>query len=93
LGRDILVVVALPQFLQPDAQALHVLNRLMAWDVIHFGMTPALCQLPERKVLREFCICIQLYYFFHNNLFSTLSKYQMTRRRGDALTRQMMIKE
>ena len=65
LTKDILVVVPLAQFFQPDAQALHVLNRLMTGDVIHFGMTPASGELPERKVLGEFCITIQLYYLFH----------------------------
>ena len=72
LGRDILVVVSLPQFLQPHAEALHVRNRLVTWDVIHFGMAPALCKLPEHKVLREFCITIQLYYF-HKSKFKCYS--------------------
>ena len=65
ISHPIPLIIPLAQFFQPPTQSLQISNRLMAWDVIHFGMTPALCKLPEHKVLREFCITIQLNDFFH----------------------------
>jgi len=56
------------QCFQPFAEVSEICNRLMTGDVIHFGMTTASGELPERKVLGEFCITIQLNYLFHFSL-------------------------
>ena len=49
---------SLAQHFKPSAKAFEVRNRLMAWDIIHFWVRITLCELPERKVLGEFCITV-----------------------------------
>ena len=56
------------QNFQPSAKVSEVGYCFVTWDVIHFRMRITLRELPERKVLGEFCITIQLYYWFHFSL-------------------------
>jgi hypothetical protein len=55
LAHSILFIISLSQLFKPDAQSLKVGNRLVAGDIIHFGMI-TLSELPELKVLGELCI-------------------------------------
>ena len=59
-------IIAIPEIFQPIlANPLQILNRHATWDVPAAGDVTRLAELSERKVLAEFCLHINTY-FYHN---------------------------